>query len=94
MDEWPGQGGGCGECERVHRYTMSKQSGCTHRHSPKISVMARVGTPPPRMASTVSAPVFMLMLSLRQGLTIVHFSAQLKHFLWDAGGLTGINSSG
>ena len=24
---WPGQGGGCSECVRVHRYTVSKQSG-------------------------------------------------------------------
>ena len=38
------QGGGCGECARVHRYTMSKQSGrrmrrvCTghYTHSPAI----------------------------------------------------------
>jgi len=25
--EWPGQGGGCGECVRIHWYTTSKQSG-------------------------------------------------------------------
>jgi hypothetical protein len=25
--KWPGQGGRCGECVRVHRYTVSKQSG-------------------------------------------------------------------
>jgi len=25
--EWPGQGGGCGECVRVHWYTLSIQSG-------------------------------------------------------------------
>jgi len=24
-NEWPGQGSGCGECVRVHWYTMSKQ---------------------------------------------------------------------
>jgi len=34
-DGWPGHGGGCGECVRVHRYTMSKQSG------PAVNWMAR-----------------------------------------------------
>lgn len=41
------------------------EGACTYLHSPKISVRLRVGTPPPRMASRVSAPVLMLMLSLR-----------------------------
>ena len=26
-NEWPGQGGGCGECVRVHWYTVCKQAG-------------------------------------------------------------------
>jgi len=26
-DEWPGLGGGCGECVRVHLYTVIEQSG-------------------------------------------------------------------
>ena len=38
-----------------------------HLHSPKISVRLRVGTPPPSIVSMVSAPVLMLMLSLRCG---------------------------
>ena len=41
-NEWPGQGGGCGECVRVHRYTTSKQSGARGRVARKVGWMRRV----------------------------------------------------
>jgi len=36
------QAGGCGECVRVHRHTMSKQSGPAHTHQGRCSQWVRV----------------------------------------------------
>ena len=38
------QGGGCGECARVHRYTMGKQSGPCHGFAPWRPACPPVGT--------------------------------------------------
>ena len=40
-NEWPGQGGGCGECVRAHWYTMSEQ--CNPCGGPLRRVIARRG---------------------------------------------------
>jgi hypothetical protein len=58
-----------GEYVRVHWYTMSKQSGRMRmRRVPTFSILATA--PPLRRYTCV------------QGLTLVHFSAQRKRFLW------------
>ena len=47
--EWPGQGGGCGECVRVHRYTMSKQSGKECETLQRGSKFMQAGAFPPSL---------------------------------------------
>jgi hypothetical protein len=43
-----GQGGGCGECGSVHRYTMSKQSGEALVHRYTMSEQSDEALPWPR----------------------------------------------
>jgi hypothetical protein len=63
------QGGGCGKCVRVHRYTMSKQSGPIPVYMNSACGRSIAGSTPRYSDPTPPAR------ARGQGLTLVHFSA-------------------
>jgi len=74
-----GQGRGCGACVRVHWYTMSEQSGPASLAATSAAFFSLSS----RSFSTIMVLCRSNVFTLYWGLTLVHFSAQRKHFLWD-----------